>query len=190
MQRPNYIRLLWLPMRSFFALKPDVRTCLAIDSWRAQSWPLLQRPVPIANVHLTLAFLGEIDDLQLHGRVAAVDELCFAPIEVELNEVGYWSKSALLWLGPRQVPPALPQLAAKLGELGQSQGQRKDKRRYQPHLTLARRVVEPPPAALIPPRFPCRFETFALYESQPTRNGRAYRTVASWPLAEFKPARA
>jgi hypothetical protein len=106
MPRPTHIRLLWLPMRSFFALKPDVRTCLTVDSWRVQSWPLLQQPIPIANFHLT----------------------------------------------------------------------------------LARRVLEPPPAALIPPRLPCRFETFALYESQPTRSGRAYRTVASWPLAEFKPA--
>lgn len=169
-------------MRAFFALKPSPEICLAIDHWRSQNWPLLNKPVPIVNFHLTLAFLGEIDERQLEYLEDAVADVYSGCVELNLDTLGYWHKSALLWLGPTQTPPELADLAGQLVQLGKSCGQKMDKRAYHSHLTLARKVTSPPPAAMIEPAFTCLFEEFALYESDTRPTGAQYREVVSWPL--------
>jgi 2'-5' RNA ligase len=169
-------------MRTFFALKPGAETALAIESWRALSWPLLQRPIPAANFHLTLAFLGDIGEAQLEclaGRAGGVDARA---ISLTLDTLGYWNKPQILWLGPASCPQALLDLASQLKKSATSGGLKIDKRAYRPHLSLARRVSPEPVAALTSPRFNCHFDSFALFESTQVRGGVRYREVESWPL--------
>jgi 2'-5' RNA ligase len=52
-------------MRAFLGLSPDVKTKLAIELWRNKAFPCFYAPVPAANFHITLAFLGQISPKQL-----------------------------------------------------------------------------------------------------------------------------
>jgi 2'-5' RNA ligase len=169
-------------MRTFFALEPGPETALAIESWRSLSWPALQRPIPAANFHLTLAFLGDISESQLETLAQRSGELKAGGFELTLDCLGYWNKPQILWLGPSNTPQALQYLATSLGKAAVSSGVKVGKRDYQPHLSLARRVSPEPAAALTQPRFSCHFDSFALYESIRGRDGVRYRAMASWPL--------
>ena len=169
-------------MRTFFALKPSMVTALAIEAWRQLSWPLLQRPIPAANYHLTLAFLGDISTSQLEYLTECAASLEGGEISLTLDTLGYWNKPQILWLGPAIHPRELLDLAQRLKLSVGNCGLKIEKRTYQPHLSLARRVSPEPAAALTPPQFKCHFDSFALYESQQGRAGVHYCEVEAWPL--------
>jgi 2'-5' RNA ligase len=169
-------------MRTFFALTPGAETALPIESWRMLNWPLLQRPIPAANFHLTLAFLGDISASQLEYLAQRARGTDAGAITLALDTLGYWSKPQILWLGPASCPQALLDLAGKLRKSAASCGLKMDRRAYRPHLSLARRVSPEPTAALTPPRFNCHFNCFGLYESSQGSGGVRYREIEAWPL--------
>ncbi len=171
-------------MRAFFAIKPAPEICLAIDSWRQRNWPLLEKPVPVANFHITLAFLSEVNDAQLAYLLEAADTIKTPGFELTLDQVGYWHKPALLWLGPSDSPQELTTLAAELKQLARNCKLPTDKKAYKPHLSLARKVHEAPPAAIDEPSFQLRCGEFTLFESDTRPSGAIYREVASWPLSK------
>ena len=49
-------------MRVFFGLELDASTTLAIADWRDRQLACAGRPVPPANFHITLAFIGELPE--------------------------------------------------------------------------------------------------------------------------------
>lgn len=169
-------------MRTFFALKPCAETALAVEAWCQLSWPLLQRPIPAANYHLTLAFLGDIGAGQLEYLAGCAASLDGGVINLALDTLGYWNKPQILWLGPAICPQELLDLAQRLKLSAGNCGLKVERRAYRPHLSLARRVSPEPAAALTPPRFNCHFNSFALYESRQGRAGVHYREVEAWPL--------
>jgi 2'-5' RNA ligase len=170
-------------MRLFFALELPPATAVAIDSWRQRHLPLAARPIPPANYHLTLAFLGELPPRDLESLCAAVDTQQAArtppAFALTLDEVGYWPRPGILWLGPSQWPEALDRLAAGLAPLAR---RGRERRRYRPHLSLYRRCAEPPPAPSQPPDFELGFEHFSLFESRQGARGMHYSAIASWSL--------
>ena len=101
---------------------------------------------------------------------------------LELNQVGYWPRTGICWLGPRQWPVAMDKLAARLGAIGAAQGGMRTRRRYTPHITLYRGCESPPPAPLEEPAFSLTFDHFHLYASHREANGVAYRELESWDL--------
>ncbi len=169
-------------MRAFFAVKPAPEICLAIDHWRSQNWPLLDKPVPIANFHITLTFLGNITERQLEYLERGAADINQGGFDLELNTLGYWHKPALMWLGSDEAPETLLALAGKTKQLAKSAGLKIDKRSYLPHLTLSRKVTSPPTAALIEPCFACHFERLSLYESITRPTGAQYREITGWNL--------
>ena len=56
-------------MRVFFALELDPHTALRISNWRERQLTSIGKPVPVANFHLTLAFLGSLNE-------PAIERLC------------------------------------------------------------------------------------------------------------------
>ena len=62
-------------MRAFFGLSPDPVTKLAIQEWRDKTLPQFNAPVPTANFHVTLAFLGQINPRQLDALCSEIDSL-------------------------------------------------------------------------------------------------------------------
>ncbi len=170
-------------MRLFFGLATPPETAVAIADWRDRRFPASGRPVPAANLHITLAFLGDISEHRLERLCGAVDTLApTGPLAVELDRVGYWPRTGICWLGPCQWPGAMDSLAAKLGGIGTAQGGKRSRRRYTPHITLYRGCEVPPPAPLEAPAFRLTFDHFHLYESRRDARGAVYSSLESWDL--------
>jgi 2'-5' RNA ligase len=168
-------------MRLFFGLDPLAGDKRAIDSWRQRVATADGRPVPPANFHLTLAFLGEVDERRLEALCDTVDELALPGAgELRLDRVGYWPRPGILWIGPAAPQPALETLAGDLGRAGQAVGAGRERRRFVPHLTLYRGCRVPPPAPAEPPDLPFRYRGVTLFESRRGRDGIRYEPVAAW----------
>ena len=90
----------------FFALPAEA---LAPDlvAWRDQlPWP--GQPVPAANLHLTLAFLGEADQLTTTRLMAAVERQHCPPLTIALNETGWFGSARPPGSARRSGPTSSP----------------------------------------------------------------------------------
>ncbi|MFV8820064.1 RNA 2',3'-cyclic phosphodiesterase [Haliea sp. E17] len=180
-------------MRLFFALDIPGPLALDIATWREQQLPLLGRPVPAANFHITLAFLGEIPDSRLDALCqdvdAAAEKLAPAAFELQLDQVGYWPRPGIYWLGPASWPDSLEHLARKLGGIGAIHGHEKRREHFQAHVTLFRGCEAAPPAPALAPDFRLSCSEFLLMESRQGKRGVSYHPVAGWELGTgFNPA--
>ncbi len=170
--------------RLFFALWPDAQARLALAArGKEVARRCGGRPVPAANLHLTLAFLGEVEPSAIPALREAAGAGGGEAFELALDRLGAFARAGVAWAGCRVAPPALlalqAGLARRLGEAGFPQ----EERPFAAHLTLARRIRVPlAPEAMDPVRWPVG--AFALVES--VRGEGAYRTLAEWPLAGEK----
>ncbi len=166
--------------RVFFALWPDAAAREALGALAREAARRLDgRAVPAANLHVTLVFVGEVDD----GRIAALREAAGlaagSAFRLSLDRLGGFRRAGVAWAGCAQVPAALAALQALLEARVRQAGFGIEERAFHPHLTLARKVREaPPPGPMAPVEWQAR--AFALVES--VRGAGAYRTLAEWPL--------
>ena len=171
-------------MRAFFAIEPPAQIKLAIDSWRERALPNFVKAVPPANFHITLAFLGQVSDVQLESLIQQSEALTSTPgFGLSLDHLGYWPKPKALWLGCQQIAKQHVQLADQLTKIGLRSAIEIQKREYIPHLTLVRKCAENPPTALIEPAFCFNVDEFHLFESISTANGVIYKRRLTWKLA-------
>ena len=174
-------------MRLFFGLETDPATALALADWRDRELACDGRPVPVANFHITLAFVGELADSALETLCLAVDDwhggTGIAAGSLAIDQAGYWHKPGIFWVGPSQWPQPLDDLAGKLRRLSSNAGARRDRKRFQPHITLFRGCRLPPPAACQPPALELAYHHFALFESRQGRSGVSYHPLREWELA-------
>jgi len=173
-------------MRVFFGLETDSDTRRALADWRDCYAAAAGRAVPAANFHITLAFIGEVDNRQLDTLCRAVDAWEPGPHtkagKVVLDQVGYWPKPGIYWAGPAQPPPGLAALARKLQHIGGLVGARLEKRLFAPHVTLYRGCTEPPTAPTVLPAITLAYDHFTIFESQMSRQGVSYHALADWAL--------
>lgn len=164
-------------MITFFALQPTAKVRQEIFEWKDRVLPPFDRPVTAANLHITLAYLGETAPWQLEQLLATAEAAMPSPIELTLDHMGYWPKPKVVWLGASTIPDTLVSLAGYLGRTAGSLRLQRDKRPYQPHLTLARKISQPPPAPAEAPQFQLRFTDFVLMESCRSAAGVSYRVL-------------
>jgi len=92
------------------------------------------------NLHLTLAFIGEVSPKKLDKIKAIMDTVTFGPFEVAINRLGTFSRGTLWWAGLREDKPLMSlqrEVEYKLALCGFEM----DGRDYHPHITLGREVV-------------------------------------------------
>ena len=124
--------------RLFFAFWPDDELRRSFESARQRLFPLSGRPVEIANLHMTVAFLGAVPV----ERVPALQLLSgpIAPCPIELDRLEHWGKQKVLVAGTTHEPQALKQqvdsLWLRLGRLGFA----REPRPFRPHVTLVRDI--------------------------------------------------
>ncbi len=166
--------------RLFIALWPDAGVRAALAAVQGACRPARGRPVPVGNLHLTLAFLGETDAA---GRACAEEAARRAAAAVDLciDTTGGFAGARVVWAGPRSVPPALTEVHAALWHgLADACGRVAEARPFHPHVTLWRDVpAVPAPARCTPVRW-CTNELY-LVESIVDRHGARYR-----PLEAFR----
>jgi len=166
--------------RVFFALWPDDATRNAIERASRRAVRLSGgRPTAKRNLHITVAFLGDVDDEALE-RAAGVPPIEVGPIELELDVLGFFPVPRVLWLGPRHVPPALIALEQALWDGLEREGFEREPRIYRPHLTLARRARAVEGETISPVRW--RLDTLTLVESVPMPRNVHYEPLRQWPL--------
>jgi len=172
---------------------------LAIPDGVAQSLMLIQGGVPGARwqsreqLHLTLAFIGEVD-----GRDAAAIDDALAGIHapafpLQLHGVGQFgegkrSRSHALWAGAR-ANPALEHLQRKVDTAIRRVGVPGDAHKFTPHVTLARmrhpepgKVVEWLTYNALHTSAEFTVAAFHLWSSQLTSDGSIYRIEQSYDL--------
>lgn len=170
-------------MRLFFALWPPHQTALALAAWaRRVKHDLGAGGVsgPAANLHLTLAFLGEVEEARL-------PELRSFPVWGEhhalvLDEVGYWARNSLLWAGARETPRPLVDLAGRLHDLLSAREFRTESRPFAAHVTLLRKAKALEEWPALPGELDWPVEECVLARSVRTRQGPVYEILQRYPL--------
>jgi len=141
------------------------------------------RAIPAHNIHLTLAFLGDV----ARGRMSRLEEIAAAisgqRFELNVSRVEYWRHNRIVWAGVTHCPGELQALAAGLERALSTEGFRFDRRPYVPHITLLRDAHRAPATAAIP-AVSWRVHDFALVESVPRERGRVYEVLRGWPLGK------
>ena len=169
-------------LRIFFALWPDEVTRGELQQ-RAMSLAIDRnaRRVPEYNLHLTLHFIGNIHRTELDCLQQRAREVIAEPFELVIDDTGSFAKPRIAWLGCREIPPELDRLHADLGKGLRGCGFKPEKRRFSPHVTVARKITSPPSAADLEPLI-WPVDGFALIESRQHENGVKYRPIDTYPL--------
>lgn len=171
-------------MRLFFALWPDRSTQ---DAWERGLAPYLAplggRRVPAANLHLTLAFLGEVRGDRMSGLLRLGDDLPRTPLALRFDHLEYWKKPGLVCLRSTDTPSALERLVGQLCTGLQMEGLPVEKRHFKPHVTLARDVPVSMASLPVWPVLEWQVPALALVRSRLRPAGSEYAVMKEWPLA-------
>jgi 2'-5' RNA ligase len=165
--------------RLFFALDPDPETRNRLV--RAQrSLDLSGRRVPAANIHMTLAFLGNVPVSQLGDLCALAADLDFPPGEITLDRAGSFRKSRVGWLGCSEPPRGLETFQGMLVNALSDNGFHPDARAWKPHVTLYRDLRKPFDTIPVKP-VRWRLSEFCLMHSGQCPKGVLYTAIGRWP---------
>ena len=93
------------------------------------------------NLHLTLAFLGECDAKQTSAAKMAMDAVSFEPLFLNIERIGRFKREVGdIWWAGVQENKHLSTLHSNLTDKLISAGFTLEKRKYNPHITLGRKV--------------------------------------------------
>ncbi|MBT5775454.1 MAG: RNA 2',3'-cyclic phosphodiesterase [Dehalococcoidia bacterium] len=131
-------------MRLFTAIDIPAAWLRAADAAAAEltrrAEPGLRMSAP-GNTHLTVRFLGEVEDDDVPALVAALAQLRATPCELRLSAAGTFGSAArtrVVWLGVDGDQSCLDRLVGALDTVLAEAGLEPDQSAWRPHLTLAR----------------------------------------------------
>jgi RNA 2',3'-cyclic 3'-phosphodiesterase len=175
-------------VRRIFAAVPlptEVRMALAD---RTSSLAIPGKVVPAENWHLTLRFLGTVDEVTyerfLAGLTAIEDVLSFP---IKLGGLGGFpneKNATVLWAGVMEGAEELRRLNEIVEEAVQAAGLEPEDRPYRPHLTLSR--IRPPSdigsltAETLDLRWSCH--EMVVYESRLGGGGVRYEPLETFSM--------
>lgn len=143
------------------------------------------RLVPKANLHMTLAFLGEISPHQLSQLSQQVSLIKKQAFKVTLNELIYWEKPKIFCLKGMANDANLLQLANDTQLMAKNLNLHQSEYTYTPHITLCRKAKSAMKALIH--RICCQPLTLSpkqlhLFESYSGKHGVEYPILESWKL--------
>ena len=150
------------------------------------------RWVPVENYHLTLRFIGDVPAHRAEEIDLALAALRGRRFQVSVTGVGTFTKGGrevALWAGIER-SAALEHLQGKIETALQRAGLEPERRRFTPHVTLAR-LNNPDPqklAAFVQARNlfradPVEMAHFTLFSSQLGKEASVYTAEVEYPLA-------
>jgi 2'-5' RNA ligase len=147
------------------------------------------------SFHLTLKFLGGISSSKLEQVQGVLEDVVkgFSPFSLTLGEVGCFpglKAPRVLWVGVKTDENTLSDLQQHLDKRLERIGFQREKRRFTPHLTLARirrleisdRLGERLRSAKSPEVSSFRVTSVELMQSQLNRDGAQYSVLGSYTL--------
>lgn len=137
------------------------------------------RAVPSVNFHITLAFLGAVDEQRVPALMDTAGELDLPAGTLELDRLGAFPRAGVVWLGSSSPPGELLAFQAELAARLETLGFTRDSRPWSPHVTLYRkmrkRFARIPFEAIAWP-----LDGFCLMQSVPGDGSPIYRPLATW----------
>ena len=167
--------------RLFFALEPDDAVRNAVGRLQ-RTLGVDARPVPVANFHVTLAFLGMQNAAVIPVVCDVASRLTFPSSEVVLDSLGRFKRAGVLWLGASEVPAVLQQFQQALVDGLLEAGVGYDRKPWKFHLTLYRKMRTPPPT-MDSVAIRWHLNSFSLVESVSVRSGVEYHRMGHWKAA-------
>ena len=168
--------------RLFFALLPDDSARRSLAKLQDQLNIKKGRKVHVADLHVTLFFLGMTNREQETCVTEAAGRIASEPFQLCIDRADCWPRPKVVWAGAGEVPETLKTLVSDMnGELGKC-GFSADKREYKPHVTLYRksRIRE---QILLDQAICWQVTKIALLESQPGGEPPYYHVRRTWDLA-------
>lgn len=149
------------------------------------------RWVPAVQIHLTLAFLSEVDEATVAKLTDLLAQLQADPFELSPGGIGCFPdrvRPRVVWLGVKPVPKLL-RLAQAVHHAALTAGIILEERPFSPHLTIARLKL---PAARQLGAFLDRHSAltlksftvrgFTLFQSRLSAQGAVHSQIRSFPL--------
>ena len=146
-----------------------------------------------SNFHLTLRFIGDVDDILLREVEYALAEITAPSFDLALKGVGYFpprGPAKVLWAGV-ETAPALFQLREQIVKALNKLDFKPERRKFSPHITLARFMRGVPETRVT--NFlsdhalfytePFLISEFHLYSSLLRPEGALHRIEVSYPLS-------
>lgn len=142
------------------------------------------------QLHLTLAFLGEVDPRAEQDLVDSVAAVHTPPFTLEIRGVGHFERKGMasaLWAGIAPSEP-LTRLQQRVVAACRRAGVEPDRKSFRPHVTLARLNRSSPPAGGWLAAHgtlaagPWEVREFVLYESRLAPGGSQYEPLVSFSL--------
>jgi len=168
--------------RLFFALWPEPELQIQLARAADALLPTGQgRRVRSENLHCTLLFLGNVDPDQRVCVESAAERITGRGFTIRLDRFGYFRRPQVAWIGSTAMPTGLSRLVDNLGSSCDACGFPPERRPYEVHLTIARKVRRDPGRPLMMP-IDWRIDRFALVESVSSEAGALYRPLRFWTL--------
>ncbi len=169
-------------MRIFFAIWPPAATARALAQWAREAQQKNGgKTTPEEKIHLTLAFLGEIDPQR---AIAAARRVKAKAHALPIEQARYWRENNIVWVGPRETPAPLKALFESLsGELYREEFIL-ERRPFAAHVTLVRkaRAGKSLPAL---PSLDWPVDEFVLVRSALSSAGSTYEPLERFRLREL-----
>jgi RNA 2',3'-cyclic 3'-phosphodiesterase len=142
------------------------------------------------NVHLTLIFLGDIEESRVDVIKKAIDVDAYA-FDLWIRDLGHFEsfrQGSTYYLGVEAVPDLLS-LEAKLSDALHEEGFKVDRRTYHPHVTIGRKIELKDEDAMTrlmdnAPSIRFRVDAFHLVKSVRTSKKPVYETLMTVSLKD------
>jgi 2'-5' RNA ligase len=168
-------------VRLFFALWPDEAVRNELERWSRELRAVCGgRPTRPENLHVTLAFLGDVDNARVAEVERAAAEVRPCAVSLVLDQPGYWKHNRIAWAGASVVPEGLEAFVAELRSALMRSGVAFDaKKGFVSHVTLLRDAREPKALPRLEP-IEWKLDGFALVQSVTLPRGSRYEVRKSW----------
>jgi 2'-5' RNA ligase len=187
-----------MAIRSFlaFELPVDIKRIITVVSDDGRQLPLNVRWVNVGNIHLTVVFMGDVQEEQIKPIQDIVKDVCqgYGPFGISIKGIGLFGSRRnprVLWIG---LDGAIDRMACFKDDLQKGLrpfGIKDEKRRFKPHLTLGRFRKGARTGThlddllskyhnLTSPE--CIIKKFALFKSDLRPEGAVYSKLNGWPL--------
>jgi len=164
----------------FFALWPDDAVRAQLAHWSRELHAACGgRPTRVENLHLTLAFLGSVEDARAAEVERAANEVAPRAATLVLDQRGYWKHNRIAWAGASVVPLELESMVSELRSALARSHIGFDSKGFVSHVTLLRDAREPKAMPALEP-IEWRLDGFALVRSVTLPKGSRYEVLRSW----------
>jgi len=167
-------------VRLFFALWPDEAVRAQLAHWARELHAVCGgRPTRTENLHLTAAFLGNVEEVRVAEVERAADDVAPRVVSLVLDQPGYWKHNRIAWAGASVVPRELEIFVAELRSALTRSHIGFDSKAFLSHVTLLRDAREPREMPALDP-IEWRLDGFALVRSVTLPKGSRYEIRKSW----------